>query len=176
MATAPNLPTDLDRLDPAVRAAVERATVVLTPVDDGGDDALARSRSVAVALAALVDARLVLLDRSDTTYADTPRVHQLSRDEAVGLDRGYLVDGIDEAAAAGVSATAFQHSLPGDEALTDAIDQVGADLVVVPVDLDAPGLLARLKSGDVADRTVDATPAGTTVLSVDDDGALAVAG
>lgn len=168
-------PTSLDQLAPDVRGVVEAASVVLVPVDDGKDDALAQARRVAIALASLGDAKLVLLDRADTTYADTPRIFELSRAEVAEIDRPYLLAGIDEAEAAGVSATAFQHSLPGDEALTDAVDRVVADLVVVPVELDSPGLLARLKGGDVEDRTVDATPAGTAVVSVAADGTLSLA-
>jgi hypothetical protein len=172
MATETPVPASLDQLDPAVAAVVARSSVIIVPVDDGGDDALARARSMAIALAALADARLVLLDRSDTTYADTPRISELSRDEVAAIDRPYLLSGIDEAARSGVSATAFQHSLPGDEALTDAGKEVGADLVVVPGSLDSPGILARLKGGSPSDRAVDAAPAGTSVVSVDEGGGL----
>lgn len=172
MATDPIVPTALDQLDPAVASVVEAASVILVPVDDGADDALARARAVAIALASLGDAKLVLLDRADTTYADTPRVFELDRDEVAAIDRPYLLAGLDEAAAAGVVATAFQHSLPGDEALTDAATQVAADLVVVPASLDSPGLFARLKGGDVEGRTVQAAPRGTAVVAVAEDGRL----
>lgn len=175
MATDLTVPTALDQLAPAVASAVQAASVILVPVDDGADDALARARRVAIALASLGEAKLVLLDRSDTTYADTPRVFELDRDEVAAIDRPYLLAGIDEAAGSGVTATAFQHSLPGDEALTDAVEQVAADLVVVPADLDSPGLFARLKGGDVEDRTVQAAPAGTAVVTVTADGRLELA-
>lgn len=174
MATDSTAPTSLDQLDPAVAGAVRAASVILVPVDDGADDALARARTAAIALAALGDAKLVLLDRSDTTYADTPRVFELDRAEVAEIDRPYLLAGIDAAAEAGVTATAFQHSLPGDEALTDAAEQVSADLIVVPDDLDSPGLLARLKGGDAEDRAVQAAPSGTSVVIVTADGRLEV--
>jgi nucleotide-binding universal stress UspA family protein len=168
-------PTALDQLAPDVRPVVERATTIVVPVDDGADDALARTRRAAIAVAGLAGAKLVLLDRSDTTYADTPRIFELSREEVAEIDRPYLLSGIDEAAAGGVSATAFQHSLPGDEALTDAVEQVGADLVVVPAGLESPGLFARLKGGDAEERAVDAAPTGVPVLAVAEDGTLSLA-
>lgn len=167
-------PDSLDDLDPAVAAAVREATTVLVPVDDGNDPARERSRQVATSLAALAGARLVLLDRTDTTYADTPRLSELNRAELEGIDRDYLVVQIDAAAEAGVSATAFQHSLPGAEALTDAVKATGADLVVVPVDLDKPGVLDRFRGGSVAERTNDAAPDGVPVVSVAEDGTLAL--
>ncbi|MGI8754837.1 MAG: universal stress protein [Acidimicrobiales bacterium] len=167
-------PSSLDDLDPAVAGAVRRATVVLVPVDDGSDVARERSRQVATSLAALAGARLVLLDRTDTTYADTPRQAELNRAELLGIDRDYLVAQVDAAAEAGVSATAFQHSLPGAEALTDAVKATGADLVVVPVELDKPGLLDRFRGGSVAERTSDAAPNGVAVVSVAEDGRLSL--
>ncbi len=175
MATTDQTPTDLDQLAPDVRPVVERATTIVVPVDDGGDEALVRARRAAIAVAGLAGAKLVLLDRSDTTYADTPRINELDRDAVAALDRPYLLAGIDEADAAGVHATAFQHSLPGDEALTDAVEQVGADLVVVPAGLDSPGLFARLKGGDAEDRAVQAAPSGVAVLAVAEDGTLTLA-
>ncbi|CAN5723020.1 hypothetical protein BH10ACT1_BH10ACT1_29800 [soil metagenome] len=176
MATDITVPTSLDQLDPGVRAAVERASTIVVPVDDGSDDAFARARDVAISLAGLGDARLVLLDRIDTTYADTPRVNELNRDEVRSLDRPYLLDQIDAGTDAGVATTAFQHSLPGDEALTDTVNRLGADLVVVPATLDSPGFLDRLKHDDVEDRAVDATPEGVPVLAVDDAGTITLAG
>ena len=174
MASETSVPASLDQLDPAVAKAVQAASVIVVPVDDGGDDALARARATAIALAALAGAKLVLLDRSDTTYADTPRINELSRDEVASIDRPYLLSGLDEAAQSGVTATAFQHSLPGDEALTDAAKEVGADLVVVPGSVDSPGLFARLKGGSASDRAADAAPAGTSVVAVDEHGGLSL--
>ncbi|MGI8711345.1 MAG: universal stress protein [Acidimicrobiales bacterium] len=171
---AADQPSSLDDLDPAVAAVVRRATTVLVPVDDGNDPARERARQVAVSLAAMAGARLVLLDRSDTTYADSPREFELDRAEVEAIGRPYLLDQIDAASEAGVSATAFQHSLPGAEALTDAINATHADLVVVPQNLDKPGLLDRLRGGDVADRAQGAAPAGVPVVAVADDGSLAL--
>ena len=176
MATDLVLPTSLDHLDPAVRGAVQQAGTIVVPVDDGADDAFARARDVAVRLAELGEARLVMLDRGDTTYADTPRVFELTRDEVAELDRPYLLAQLDSAAASGVNATAFQHSLPGDEALTDAVNEIGADLVVVPASLDSPGFLDRLKHADVQQRAVDATPPEAAVLAVDDEGGIRLVG
>lgn len=175
MATKISHPTSLDQLDPTVRAVVTRADVIVVPVDDGSDAAFGLAREAAINLARLGDARLVLLDRADTTYADTPRINELTRDEVAAIDRPYLLTQLDDAAAAGVEATAFQHSLPGDEALTDTVNELGADLVVVPATLDSPGFLDRLKHDDVEDRAVDATPAGVPVVAVADDGSLTLA-
>ncbi len=174
--TEPAVPTSLDELDPAVAAAVGRATTIVVPVDDGSDPARARARRVATALAGLVGAKLVLLDRDDTTYADTPRVNELSRDEVAGLDRPELLALVDEAAESGVAVTAFQHSLPGAEALTDAVKATRAELVVVPTNAAAPGFLDRLKGDDLDERAADAAPVGTAVVSVGDDGSLTLVG
>ncbi|CAN5894039.1 hypothetical protein BH23ACT2_BH23ACT2_03240 [soil metagenome] len=172
MATDTTLPTSLDELDPTVAASVRGATIILVPVDNGSEEAFTLACRVATALASLGGARLVLLDRSDTTYGDTPRVHELTRDHVVGLDRPYLLDALDAVAAEGVAVTAFQHSLPGDEAYTDAADELGADLIVVPDHLDSPGLLDRFKRDDVSERTVDAAPSGTGVLVVSTEGTV----
>lgn len=172
MASDSPLPTSYDHLDDEVAAAVRAASTILVPVDDGGDDALTDARSVAVALGALSGAKVVFLDRADTTYADTPRVFELTADQVADLDRPYLTAMLGDAADRGVTATAFQHSLPGAEALTDAAKAVGADLVVVPDEREDPGLLERLKGGDTEDLAAAAAPSGTTVVSVDDSGHL----
>jgi nucleotide-binding universal stress UspA family protein len=172
MASDLPLPTSYDQLDDDVATAVRSASTILVPVDDGGDGSLADARSAAVALGALSGAKVVFLDRADTTYADTPRVFELSPDQVADLDRPYLTAMLDDAAGRGVTATAFQHSLPGAEALTDAAKEVGADLVVVPHEREDPGLLERLKGGDTEDRAADAAPSGTAVVSVDDGGHL----
>lgn len=175
MTDAQAVPADLDQLATPVAEVVRRAQVILVSVDDGSDDAIARARQAAVALAAAGDARLVLLDRHDTTYADTPRIFELTRDEVESIgERPYLLAAIDEATDAGVSATAFQHSLPGNEAISDAATRVGADVLVVPDHLDSPSLLSRLKGGDGPDRAVPAAPSGTAVVAVDDDGSLSL--
>lgn len=169
------IPTDLDQLPDPVAELVGRAGVILVPVDDGADEVLGRARHIAVALAALGEAKLVLLDRSDTTYADTPRIFELSRDDVVSLGgRQYLLDGIDEATEAGVAATAFQHSLPGNEAISDAAARVGADMLVVPHQLRSPGLFSRLKGGAPSEHAVTAAPVGTSTVVIDDDGSLSV--
>lgn len=175
MAEADVPHTSLDDLTPEVRSALDGVTTMVVPVDDGEDEALAHARQAAIALAAASGARLVMLDRADITYADTPRIHELSREAAADLDRPYLVDGIDEATAAGVDATGFQHSLPGDEALSDTVEQVGAQAVVVPASLSAPGLFGRLK-GDPARRAEAATSSDITVFVLADDGSVTLAG
>jgi nucleotide-binding universal stress UspA family protein len=164
--------TSLEELDASVADAVRSATVVLVPVDDGNDAARTQARLVAQQLAAVVGARLVLLDRTDTTYADTPRVHELDRDHAESIGRAYLVSQIDEASAAGVEVIAFEHSLPGTEAITDAAEETSADLIVVPHHLDKPGFLDHFRQGDTAERAGRAAPDGVAVLSVDHDGTL----
>lgn len=162
----------LEQLDASVADAVRAATTVLVSVDDGNDPARERSRLAAQQLAGLAGARLVLLDRVDTTYADTPRVAELGRAEVEAIDRPYLLRQIDEASDAGVSATAFQHSLPGTEALTDAAEATSADLIVVPHDLDKPGFLDHFRQGDSAERSADAAPQGVAVVVVASDGTL----
>lgn len=166
------IPASLDDLEPAIAAVVRDASTVLVPVDDGNDPARERSRLVAMSLASLAGARLVLLDRTDTTYADTPRLYELDRAELESIGRDYLVVQIDAATESGVSATAFQHSLPGAEALTDAVNATQADLIVVPEELNKPGVLDHLRKGNVADQAHAAAPNGVAVVSVAEDGSL----
>lgn len=169
------VPTDVDQLPAPVAEILRAARVILVAVEDKSDPALDGARRTAIALAAMVDAKLVVLDRSDTTYADTPRIFELSRDEVVGLgERQYLLDAMDEATSAGVSVTAFQHSLPGTEAISDAAERVGADIYVVPDHLDGPSLVDRLKGRRLSERAATAAPEGTAVIEVDDEGALVV--
>lgn len=167
-----NPTTALDQLPADVAEVVRRATTVLVPVDDGSDGARERARQVAMDLAVLGEARLVLLDRLDTTYADTPRINELSRDEATGIDRDYLLPFFDEAAERGLAVTAFQHSMPGSEAFTSAVERVGADLVVAPASLDEPGIWDRLKRVDQGEMVEEAVPDSVAVVIVGDEGEL----
>lgn len=170
MAETPTI-RSLDDLDATVADAVRGATTVLVPVDDH-DDARVHARHVAQQLAVLAGARLVLLDRTDTTYADTPRVHELTREQAESLGRSYLVRQIDEVVEAGIDVIAFEHSLPGSEALSDAAKETGADLIVVPHHLDKAGFLDHFRHGDTAERAGRAAPQGVAVVAVDHEGNL----
>ena len=165
---------DLDQLPSDVAAVATGARRVLVPTDDHNEPARARARQAAVRVAAATGAELVLLDRSEATWGDTPHTELHDRDALAAAGKDGLVGQVDEAAAAGVAAVVWAHSLPAPEALGDAVRDLAVDLVVVPDDFDKPGLLDRLRTKSVEERAFDAV-GDTPVVVVAEDGSLSVA-
>lgn len=166
--------SDLDQLPSDVAGVARGARRVIVPTDDGNEPARVRARQAAVRLAAAAGAELVLLDRSDATWGDTPHTELHDRDALAAAGKEALAKQVDEASDAGVTAAVWAHSLPAPEALGDAVRDLAVDLVVVADDFDKPGLLDRLRTKSVEERAFDAV-GDTPVVVVAEDGSLSVA-
>lgn len=116
---------------------------VVVPTD-ADDDALAVARVTATRLAAEHGWSLVLYDRSDERWTDTPHPSgPLTRDQ-VPDDRRHLGEQMDEIAAAGVDVTAWLSTVPSLTAVLDVVQELDVDGVVVPADADRTTLVDRL--------------------------------
>ncbi len=142
---------------------------------DAEDVALARSRRVALGMARAAGAELVLYDRSDERWTDTPHpTGPLTVDEVDGERRPHLVGQMREALDAGVPVTAWLASVPALTAMLDVIQDLDVDVVVVPDELGAPKLMDRIAVGSspaemverIARLQLDRVP---TLVSVADD-------
>ncbi len=173
MTNDPSDRSDLDELPAEVAAVARGARRVIVPTDDGNEPGRARARQAAVRVAAAAGAELVLLDRSDATWGDTPHTELHDRDALAAAGKEALAGQVDEAADAGVTAVVWAHSLPAPEALGDAVRDLAVDLVVVADDFNKPGVLDRLRTKSVEERAFDAV-GDTPVVVVAEDGSLSL--
>jgi hypothetical protein len=125
--------------DPALTAA-RHARVVLCLTDDGRDPALWYARRAAASLTAHLGVRLVLSDRTRESWGMTP--HVIGPATLKDVERrgdAYLVSQIREVQALGVrDVLAVAPSNPSVDAVGDAVETVGADVVVIPEKYDRP--------------------------------------
>jgi hypothetical protein len=124
----------------AALTAVRNARVVLCLTDDGSDPALGYARRAAARLTAHLGVRLVLSDRTRESWAMTPHVVGPATLKDVER-RGdtHLVSQIREARDLGVrDVLAVAPSNPSLDAVGDAVETVGADVVVIPERYDRP--------------------------------------
>jgi hypothetical protein len=125
--------------DPALTAA-RHARVVLCLTDDGRDPALRYARRAAASLTAYLGVRLVLSDRTRESWGMTP--HVIGPATLKDVERRgdtYLVSQIREVQALGVrDVLAVAPSNPSVDAVGDAVETVGADVVVIPERYDRP--------------------------------------
>ena len=154
-----------------------------------GDD-LAHVTRTALRLAAEYGARVVLYDRDAASAFADPLPNQwgsqgegdkfgdpLSDEELVKLGREPLARQVATAREDGVDAWAWLPERHGTDALVDYAREHGAELIVLPEDLDEPGLAERLL-GETVDKAVDAAQEsgdGIAVLLVAEDGSTRLA-
>jgi hypothetical protein len=132
---------------PGVTPAPAGARLVLVATDDGSDPAYAGTRAAGLALARDGGGRLVLYDRSPELYLLDPYDGDGLMDEAAaaGCGRDYLAGQLREAAAAGISASAWVARGSGAAALADCAAAVPGAEVLLPAKLARPGLLDRVR-------------------------------
>jgi hypothetical protein len=124
----------------AAMTAAGNARVVLCLIDDGRDPAFRYARRAAASLTAHLGVRLVLSDRTRESWAMTPHVVGPATLKDVER-RGdtHLVSQIREARALGVrDVLAVAPTNPSPDAVGDAVETVGADVVVIPERYDRP--------------------------------------
>jgi nucleotide-binding universal stress UspA family protein len=154
------------------------------------DDELDHVRAAAIQAARRNHARVILYDRDAASAFSDPMPNQwasqaegdqfgdpLSPQELVKLGREPIARKVDAARRDGVDAWGWLASDHGTDAMVDYARDHGADLLLLPAELDEPGLADRLKGETVAKAVEEATEAGPglAVLLVATDGATELA-
>lgn len=154
---------------------------VVVVVNDSEDAGIDAALGAAAELAAASDVPCIVYDRSEETWADSqhPEGPMPVGDERLA-ERDRLRKRLDDVAGFGAEALAWVPSLPTLSAIETALSQTGADVVLVPEDLDR-NLLERAVQGDSASGTIvellGRNPALTaTVVDVSADGRAVVVG
>jgi hypothetical protein len=154
------------------------------------DDELDHVRDAAVELAGKGGARVILYDRDSASAFSDPMPNQwgsqaegaqfgdpLSDQELVKLGREPFARKVAAAREAGVDAWGWLASDHGTDAMVDYARDHGAELILLPADLEDPGLAERLK-GETVDKAVseaqESAP-GLAVVLVAADGSTEVA-
>jgi len=161
-------------LHDAAAAFCERARRLVVPTDVD-DPALDRARDAAGRLAAEYDLEVVLYDRSGERWTDTPHPEGPLEADAIGDDRPHLQHQLEELRRNGVRATAWLATVPALTAMTDVLDEIDIDGMVLPSHLDHPKMMDRLQVGAGPAEMVERVAALQTahpapgVLVVDDE-------
>jgi hypothetical protein len=154
------------------------------------DDELDHVRDAAVEIGRKGGAKVILYDRDSASALADPMPNQwgsqaegaqfsdpLSDHELVKLGREPFARKVAAARSAGVDAWGWLASDHGTDALVAYARGHGADLILLPADLEDPGLGERLK-GETVDAAVEEatqTPAGLAVVLVAADGTTELA-
>ena len=160
-------------VDPAIEDAARDAAVILTLTDAGREPAYRQSRSVAMTLARRTGATLLLVDRSQETWADTPH-HQgpFTPKDLRGMGKVHLDDQLEEAAAEGVDVRVWVSSLPLPEGYyEETANHIRVGLSVLPERLEHPKIAERLAGTRTAAAAKALVP-GIPVVQVWGDGTL----
>lgn len=166
-------------IDDAAKAAISRLRRVVVPTDEK-DPALARARGVALRLATEHGFDVVLYDRSDERWTDTPHpTGPLVVDDVDDDKRPHLVRQMRDFEAAGVTTTAWLATVPTLTAMLDVLQEMDIDGVLLPEELDKPKLMDRIMGGsDVAAMIERLTelqlPTPPIVLVIPESGAISL--
>lgn len=168
--------------------AVPSARLLVAYVSE--DDELDHVRDAAVALGRRDGAKVILYDRDSASAFTDPMPNQwasqaegaqfgdpLSDQELVKLGREPFARKVAAAREAGVDAWGWLASDHGTDAVVAYARDHGADLILLPADLEDPGLGERLK-GETVDKAVEEAeekPSGLAVVLVAPDGATQLA-
>jgi nucleotide-binding universal stress UspA family protein len=174
--------------DQAIDDAAAQARVLVAYT--GEDDELDHVAGAAVDLARRSGAQVILYDRDAASAFSDPMPNEwgsqgegrqfgdpLSDQELVKLGREPFARKVAAARADGVDAWGWLAPEHGTDTMVDYARRHDADLVLLPEDVDEPGLADRLK-GETLDKAVEAaeeTPAGLAVLLVAADGSVRLA-
>ena len=144
-----------DQLDISEAAAALDGASTMAIVTDEHDANLAATRAVAIELAGRFGLSIMLYDRSQETWMDTPHPSgPCERNELDERARSHLNPQLDEFDAAGIHATTYISTVPTITEIVDVIEH-GVDVILLPAKLEHPKLLDRLKGerpADIVDR------------------------
>jgi hypothetical protein len=162
-------------LDPRIADALRDASLILAIVDGGREPAYRRSWSVALSFARRTGATLMLADRSQETWGDTPH-HSgpFTPDQVRRMGKHHLDAYLDQAESAGVLVMVWIPSLPLPESYyEETLSHNRVDLAVLPDRLERPKLLDRT-IGAFAARMAKAMAPAVPVIEVSGAGRLAL--
>jgi hypothetical protein len=162
-------------LDPRIVDALGDANMILAIVDGGREPAYRRSWSVALSFARRTGATLMLADRSQETWGDTPH-HSgpFTPDQIRRMGKHHLDEYLEQAEAAGVVVLVWIPSLPLPESYyEETLSHNHVDLAVLPERLEHPKLLDRT-IGAFAARMAKAMAPTVPVVEVSRAGSLAL--
>lgn len=134
---------------------LEHVSTLLVPTSDhdsGDGDAYADTRRAALEIGRNHGLCVVLYDRSDERWTDTPNpegpfgIDEIERDR-----RPHLEPQMREFADAGVEIRVWYASVPAITRILAAVQALDADAILVPESLDKPTLMDRLQPGDAGD-------------------------
>jgi hypothetical protein len=149
----------LHDLDPEIASAVRNARVIVTFTDAGREPAYGRALRVAIALARLSGATLLLVDRSQETWAETPH-HRgpFTPEQARHCRKQHLDDTLRTAAFEGVDVRVWVPSLPLIESYEETVSHNRVDLAILRDRYDHPRIVDRLTGTRAARMARDLVP------------------
>lgn len=131
----------------AAQTAIERVTLLVVPTAPD-DDSYDRSRAAALEIARRSSCKVVLHDRSDERWTDTPHPEGPYSTEQVDKDgRTHLVEQMKPFTDAGIDVQAWYASVPAITAVLTPIQTLKADAIIIPESIDHPKLMDRLQAG-----------------------------
>jgi hypothetical protein len=185
-AVAPNQPEVSLVTDQPADDVLAHARLLVAYVSE--DEELDHVRDAAMELGRRGGAKVILYDRDSASALSDPMPNQwasqdegaqfgdpLSDQELVKLGREPFARKVAAAREAGVDAWGWLASDHGTDALVAYARDHGAELILLPADLEDPGLVERLKGETVDDAVEEAAeaPAGPAVILVSPDGTTA---
>lgn len=131
----------------AARAALGSVRTLLVPTDPD-DEGYARARRAALELASDTGVAVVLHDRSDERWTETPHAEgPLDLETVADGERDHLPAQMQQFADAGVDVRAWYASVPALTAILEPVQGLDAAAVVVPQRPDKPRVMDRLQPG-----------------------------
>jgi hypothetical protein len=151
---------------------------VLVVIDDSDDPGVAAAVDVAAALATEASVPVILYDRSDENWYDTPHpVGPLPIDDERLSGRLHVTGRMRRLNGAGVQTLAWVATLPSISGVATALRETGADVVVLPESMRLR-LLERIKADSAAEMVRETVVTDLdlegTVIEVADDGSVRV--
>lgn len=134
------------QLTEAAHDAMASVRVIVVPTDDDMSDCLAAANQAATSLDRNIT--VVLYDRSSETWMDTPHPNGPYRASELGDEHTELASQLDEIAGEGVNALAWISTVPALTDILTAVQQVGADAVMLPAEMCDQTLMDRLHGRD----------------------------
>jgi len=138
----------------AARAAIDNVSMLVVPTAPD-DESYDRARAAAVELATMASCPVVLHDRSDERWTDTPHPEgPYTADDIDPDERGHLIEQMAPFRDAGLDVKAWYASVPAITAILSPVQTLGANGILVPESIDNPKMMDRLQAGDDAGEQV----------------------